>query len=90
MTVALALLAGPVSADCLSPERPYLPADPADARLYADLIRNDFEGYISAIQEYFRCLDGERARAFAEAREVSQDYGRFVGFMGAEEELEPE
>ena len=71
----------PASAACLPPERPFLPADPEDARAYADLIRSDFEGYISAVQDYFRCLDVERARAFNEAQEVSQDYGRFVGMV---------
>ena len=71
----------PASADCLPPERPFLPTDPEDARAYADLIRSDFEGYISAVQDYFRCLDAERARAFTEAQEVSQDYGRFVGMV---------
>lgn len=47
-------------------------------RTYADLIRADFEAYIADIQDYFRCVDEERARAFAEAREVSEDYGRFL------------
>ena len=47
-------------------------------RTYADLIRADFESYIADVQGYFRCLDAERARAFIEAREVSEDYGRFV------------
>ena len=77
--VAIAL---PASANCLPPERPFLPADPEDARIYADLIRSDFEGYITAVQDYFRCLDAERARAFSEAQEVSQDYGRFQSVVG--------
>ncbi|WP_394347651.1 RNA-binding protein [Rhodobacter capsulatus] len=47
-------------------------------RAYADLIRGDFEAYITEVQDYFRCLDDERARAFVEAREVSEEYGRFV------------
>ena len=46
-------------------------------RAYADLIRADFESYIADVQDYFRCLDAERAHAFVEAREVSEDYGRF-------------
>lgn len=46
-------------------------------RLYADLLRADFETYIADVQVYFRCLDAERARAFTEARNVSEDYGRF-------------
>jgi hypothetical protein len=47
-------------------------------RAYADLIRGDFEAYIADVQEYFRCLDDERARAFVEAGEVSEEYGRFI------------
>jgi hypothetical protein len=47
-------------------------------RTYADLIRVDFESYIADVQDYFRCLDEERARAFVEAREVSEEYGRFL------------
>lgn len=47
-------------------------------RTYAALIRNDFETYFAAAQDYFRCLDEERAQVFAEAREVSEEYGRFV------------
>jgi hypothetical protein len=50
-------------------------------RAYADLIRGDFEAYIADVQDYFRCLDEERARAFVEAREVSEDYGRFVDVL---------
>lgn len=47
-------------------------------RAYADLIRRDFEAYIADVQDYFRCLDEERARAFVEAREVGEDYSRFM------------
>jgi hypothetical protein len=63
---------------CLAPSRPFVPGDPADARRYADLIRADFETYLSDVQGYFRCLDEERTRAFNEAREVSEEYGRFI------------
>lgn len=66
------------TAGCLAPPRPFVPSDPMDAREYADLIRADFETYLADVQRYFRCLDSERARAFAEAREVSEEYGRFV------------
>lgn len=47
-------------------------------RTYADLIRGDFEAYIADVQEYFRCIDEERAQAFVEAREVTEEYGRFL------------
>ena len=83
---AMALLVcvpGPVLAQsCLAPSRPFLPSDSQAARDYADIIRGDFEDYIQDIQSYFRCLDSERARAFEEAREVSEDYGRFLQLVG--------
>ena len=55
-----------------------MPTDPQDVQEYRDLIGRDFENYIADIQSYFRCLEEERARAFEEAREVSQEYGRFL------------
>ena len=63
---------------CLAPARPFFPNDPDAAREYADLIRKDFEDYISDVQDYFRCIEGERSRAFTEAQEVSQEYGQFI------------
>ena len=73
------LLSGPAyGATCLAPQRPFVPSDPVAAAEYADLIRADFENYIRDVQEYFQCLDQERARAFEEAGEVSQQYGMFV------------
>lgn len=66
-----------VAAPCLAPKRPFLPQSREDMRLYADLLRADFETYISEVQTYFRCLDEERARAFVEAREVVEQYGQF-------------
>lgn len=76
-------LAGEASAaSCLRPPRPFVPSDSEDTQAYANLIRSDFELYIQDIQSYFRCLDEERSRAFEEAREVSQDYGRFLQTVG--------
>lgn len=63
---------------CLAPQPPFVPGDPRAARDYGEIIRKDFELYIRDIQQYFRCLDDERARAFEEAREVSEAYGRFL------------
>jgi hypothetical protein len=81
---ALLLLVGAASqaGSCLAPVRPLVPSDSQAARDYADIIRQDFEAYISDIQDYFRCLEQERARACEEAREVSQDYGRFLELVG--------
>lgn len=72
------LVAASLASACTPPERPFVPTSREDMRAFADLIRGDFEAYIADVQEYFRCLDEERARAFVEAREVSQEYGRFV------------
>lgn len=73
------LIASSASAEtCLAPPRPFAPNDPALAREFRDLIKEDFENYLSDITLYFRCLDDERARAFAESAEVAQEYGRFI------------
>ena len=80
-SAAVFMLSGQMASACIAPERPFLPARPDDVREYADLLRADFEGYIADIQEYFRCLDAERQRAFLEAQEVSRDYGRLVEIL---------
>lgn len=80
-SAAVFMLSGQLASACIAPERPFLPARPDDVREYADLLRADFEGYIADIQEYFRCLDAERQRAFLEAQEVSRDYGRLVEIL---------
>jgi hypothetical protein len=67
---------------CLAPARPFVPSDSQAVLNYADIIRQDIESYISNIQSYFLCLDAERARAFEEAREVSEEYGRFLELVG--------
>ncbi|WP_306417740.1 hypothetical protein [Falsiruegeria mediterranea] len=59
-----------------------MPNDPRAVRDYVDIIKGDFELYIRDIQSYFRCLEEERVRAFEEAREVSQEYGRFLEDLG--------
>lgn len=74
----LVLAGGAVAESCLAPPRPFVPSDPQAAREYADIIRRDTDLYIRDIQSYFRCLEEERTRAFEEAREVSEEYGRFL------------
>lgn len=79
LTCLLMLTAFSAQAEtCVAPPRPFVPGDASTAREYADLIRDDFEIYLSEVQDYFRCLDAERARAFKEAHEVSQEYGQFI------------
>jgi hypothetical protein len=82
VVLLLALTEGAGAETCLAPIPPFVPNDPQAAQEYADIIRQDFEYYITDIQHYFRCLDTERARAFEEAREVSQEYGRFLQVGG--------
>lgn len=71
-----------VAQTCYAPPRPFVPTDPQDVQEYKDLIGRDFETYIADIQSYFHCLEEERARAFEEAREVSEEYGRFLQIIG--------
>jgi len=83
LVLVILSLAGDVAAEaCVAPPRPFVPSDPQVARDYGDIIGRDFELYIGDIQSYFRCLDEERSRAFKEAREVSQEYGRFLELVG--------
>ncbi len=85
VTISFIFLAFAAQAEtCLAPQRPFVPSDPAAAKEYEDLIRRDFETYISDVQDYFRCMEAERGRAFTEAQEVSQEYGRFVQLMAAQ------
>lgn len=74
----VALVSGVGAETCIAPVRPFVPSDPKSVQDYRDLIQRDFEFYIQEIQEHFRCLDRERARAFHEAREVSEEYQRFL------------
>lgn len=77
LLITVIVAVGPAHA-CTPPERPFLPTSREDMRTFADLIRRDFEAYITEVQGYFRCLDEERARTFTEAREVSVDYATFL------------
>lgn len=78
VVLALALVNRVGAETCIAPIRPFVPTDPHAAREFRDLIRQDFEFYIHDVQEYFRCLDGERAQAFEEAQDVSTEYGLFL------------
>ncbi len=63
---------------CYPPRVPFVPDDPIALLEFADLIKKDFEDYIADVQDYFRCLDTARARAYEEAREVSEQYWQFL------------
>jgi hypothetical protein len=76
--LVVALAGGAGAETCIAPIRPFVPSDPNAVQEFRDLIRQDFEFYIHDVQDYFRCLDGERVRAFDEARDVSQQYQLFL------------
>ena len=79
IVILLIFLASPaLSQSCLPPEKPYLPSAESEVREYADLLRQDFENYLSGVSDYIACLDQERARAFREAQEVTEQYQRFI------------
>lgn len=78
MVLSVAVVVTADAGTCFAPTRPFVPSDANAVQEFRDLIRQDFEFYIQDIQDYFRCLDKERARAFQEAREVSQQYQLFL------------
>ncbi|SFQ68610.1 hypothetical protein SAMN05421853_12125 [Roseivivax halotolerans] len=62
---------------CFPPERPFVPTEIDAAREYRDLIYEDYQVYFEDFSAYLQCLDEERARAFQEGQEVSEEYRRF-------------
>jgi len=68
---------------CLPLTPPHLPSDARLMREFADLLRDEFEQYLSEVTLYFRCLDDERARAWREASEVTAQYGAFLEALRA-------
>ncbi|WP_274352677.1 hypothetical protein [Roseinatronobacter alkalisoli] len=63
---------------CLLLIPPILPADDKLMREFEDLLREEFEQYLSEVTRYFRCLDDERDRALREAAQVTAQYGTFL------------
>lgn len=58
MSLAVALFAtGGIAETCLPPLRPYFPDNPRAARVYAEIVRRDFDFYVRDIEAYFRCLE---------------------------------
>jgi len=78
LIISSIFMASEAQADtCFPPERPFLPADIDAAREYRDLIYEDYQRYFEDFSAYLQCLDEERARAFQEGQEVSEEYRRF-------------
>lgn len=69
LLITVLVTASPASA-CTPPERPFLPTSREDMRAYADLIR----GISRPISPTCRITSA----ASIEAREVSEEYGRFI------------
>jgi len=79
----LCAIASPLQAQghaepCLPLIPPDLPSDAGLMREFEDLLREEFEHYLSEVTLYFRCIDAERARAWREAAEVTAQYGAFL------------
>ena len=69
---------------CMAPAAPFMPADPADIRAYAVLLRQDFEVYFTDAQAYFRCLEQERRAVFDEVQQVTQAYAQMIELLAQE------
>ncbi len=66
------------AAPCNPPTVPFVPSDNSPRREFAELIKRDFEAYFEDVQDYFRCLNEEYARAFEEAQNASRHYAQFL------------
>ena len=84
VVLAMALGTAGFAQGCVAPSAPFMPADPADIRAYADLLRQDFEAYFTDAQAYFRCLEQERRAVFDEVQQVTQAYGHMVDLLAQE------
>lgn len=63
---------------CAAPLPPFVPVDPADIRIYAELVKADVEKYFDDVERYFRCQDQKRRKVFEQARQVGDEYGRVL------------
>ena len=72
---------------CLPPEAPMteLPVDVLAE--YRTEIAAEFEAYFSSITEHIACLDDERIRALAEARDAADAYATFLNIPPAQKDL---
>ncbi|RFC61911.1 hypothetical protein DYI37_18760 [Fulvimarina endophytica] len=67
--------------ECVPPEKPFVPSELKAIERYEDLLRDDFESYLTEIAGYIACLDDERRRAFRESRDVTRDYRLFLDLV---------
>ena len=72
----------PLLADefCFRPYPPFVSQELFDE--FREDIKREFEEYFQSVRSYITCLDASRQAVFAEAKQVSQDYGNL--FVGAQ------
>lgn len=72
---------------CLSPAVPLLDLPSEVLADYRGEISGEFEVYFAAVTEYIACLDGERARVMAEARDAATAYSGFLNLPYVKEDI---
>ncbi|MFT4143788.1 MAG: hypothetical protein QM644_04975 [Mobilitalea sp.] len=72
---------------CLSPAVPLLDLPREVLADYRGEISGEFEAYFAAVTEYIACLDGERARVMAEARDAAAAYSGFLNLPYVKEDI---
>lgn len=72
---------------CLSPAVPLLDLPSEVLADYRGEISGEFEAYFAAVTEYIACLDVERARVMAEARDAATVYSGFLNLPYVKEDI---
>lgn len=73
---------------CLPPSAPAVDLPARLLATYRTEISAEFEVYFSALSEYIACLDEERLRAMAEARDVAGAYSDFLDTSHLTEDIQ--
>jgi hypothetical protein len=85
--LSAATAAQPEVIRCLPPEVPVTDLPQAVLAEYRSEISAEFDTYFSAISAHIACLDDERTRAMAEARNAADAYSAFLHILPAEKDL---
>ena len=85
--VCAATVAQPEVIRCLPPQVPVTDLPEAVLVDYRAEIGAEFESYFSAISTHIACLDEERTRALAEARDAADAYATFLNIPPAKKDL---
>ena len=91
----IAMLAGGFAASaepevfrCLPPEAPLTDLPDAVLAEYRTEIAAEYEEYFAAISDYVACLDDERSRTLAEARDATEAYSTLLKTIPAKKDRE--